>query len=326
MADLSALAAQFRLLGDPNRMQIVAQLRHGPQAVGDLAAAVGLSASLVSHHLAALRAAGLVRMARDPQDARRVQYGLDAPGLARLRGAWDTALSPPPAAPPASETPRMALLRRLPFLAELPTADLAILARHLIERRVTVGETLFWEGEDCPGIFLIASGSARIVKAAPGGHEQVLRVMGPGDSFNEVPVFDRGPNPASARVVEGGVFYLLPADAVRALLATSPAFANAVVRLLAERLRHLVALVEDLGFRPVLGRVAKILLQTVRPESGVGAGAGRRQLTQQEIADMAGTAREVVARALHALEQAGAIRVERGRIVLTDPARLEQLL
>ena len=95
-----------------------------------------------------------------------------------------------------------------------------------------------------------------------------------------------------------------------------------VIRVLASRLRHLVELVEDLSFRNVNARVAKILLQHAHEAT---ATEGHKRLTQQQMATMAGTAREMVGRALKGLEQAGAIRVERGRIVILDRKLLERL-
>jgi len=92
-----------------------------------------------------------------------------------------------------------------------------------------------------------------------------------------------------------------------------------IIRVLADRVRHLVSLVEDFSFRHVIGRVAKILLEN----AGDGTGPTPR-LTQQEMAGMAGTAREVVARSLKALEEEGSIRLERHRIVITDKEALEE--
>ena len=78
-------------------------------------------------------------------------------------------------------------------------------------------------------------------------------------------------------------------------------------------------LVEDLSFRQVTARVARIVLQSVAPHEGVGAGVGARsRVTQREIAEMAGTRREVVARALKALEDAGAIKIDRHGIRIAD--------
>src|SRR3546814_11786717 len=54
------LAEMFRLLGDPSRLRIVIETLDGPQSVGHMAAKLGLSPSLVSHHLRLLRAARLL--------------------------------------------------------------------------------------------------------------------------------------------------------------------------------------------------------------------------------------------------------------------------
>ncbi len=92
-------------------------------------------------------------------------------------------------------------------------------------------------------------------------------------------------------------------------------------RVLAERTRQLVSLVEDLSFRHVIGRVAKILLEYASDGS-----SPKPRLTQQDIAAVAGTVREVVARSLKTLEEDGAIRLERHRIRITDKAALEDLV
>ena len=68
----SELADIFRLLGDANRLSIVLSCLDAPVGVGDLAAGLGLSQSLVSHHLRLLRAARLVRGHRDGKFVRYV--------------------------------------------------------------------------------------------------------------------------------------------------------------------------------------------------------------------------------------------------------------
>jgi CRP/FNR family cyclic AMP-dependent transcriptional regulator len=91
-----------------------------------------------------------------------------------------------------------------------------------------------------------------------------------------------------------------------------------ITKVLATQARQLGLLVEDLSFRHVTGRVAKILLE----HAGDGAGP-RPRLTQQDMAAMAGTVREVVGRSLKALEDVGAIRLERHRIVIVDKEALK---
>ena len=105
------------------------------------------------------------------------------------------------------------------------------------------------------------------------------------------------------------------------ILRDHPQVALNVNKLLAQRVRHLVSLVEDLSFRRVIGRVAKILLE----HAGNGTGP-RPRLTQQEMAAMAGTAREMVGRSLKTLEDEGAIRMDRHRIVITDKEALREIV
>lgn len=226
---------------------------------------------------------------------------------------------------PGSDDPSVVdMLRQVPYFRELAASDLSAIARCVITCTYQADEILFLEGDECRGLYIVRTGLVRIFKTSPDSREQVLRLMGPGDSFNEVPVFDGKPNPASVQAMEPTTVLLLPKRDVQRLVRENPAFAATVIAIFASRLRHLVTLVEDLSFRHVTARVAKIILQATHPIEGVGAGAHRqRRLTQQQMAEMGGTAREVVGRALKVLEEAGAIRIERGHVVVLNPEILE---
>jgi CRP-like cAMP-binding protein len=218
-----------------------------------------------------------------------------------------------------------AVLRQVPYFADLDEAGLARIEERLVERRYERGEVVFMEGGPCQGLYMVRSGRLRIFKVSAEGREQVLMVAGPGETFNEVPNFDGGTNPASAEALEPSVLCLLPKKDLLSIVEREPVVARAIMRVFASHLRHLTALVEDLSFRNVTSRVAKILLGQVQ-RAGVGADARPPRLTQQQMAAMAGTAREVVGRALKAMEQQGVIRVERGRVVVVSPERLAGLV
>ncbi len=221
-----------------------------------------------------------------------------------------------PELPPA----QAALLRAQPYLACLNEADLAFLAERMIERSYTKGETILLEGEPCEGLYLVRTGQVRIYKLSPEGREQVLRYCGPGTSFNEVGVFDGGPNPANAIAALPCELWIVPREVLWELARTSPELALAVIQNLGARLRHLVGLVEDLSLRHVNSRLAKLLLETSP------AGQTPRSLTQQEMAARVGTVREMIGRSLKQLEARRLIRIETGRIVIVDRARLEKLI
>lgn len=217
-------------------------------------------------------------------------------------------------------------LSSIPYFAALSPDEQSRVMTLTRRRRFAAGEVLFREGEPCAGLFIVVSGMIKLYRTSADGKEQVLRHMPAGESLNEVPVFDGGPNPVSATAIEPAEVLVLSRERVLELLREYPALAAGVVQLFASRLRHLVAVVEDLSFRQVTARVARVVLQSVAPHEGIGAGVGgRAHVTQREIAEMAGTSREVVARALKALEDAGAIRIDRQSIRVADEGALRAL-
>jgi len=137
--------------------------------------------------------------------------------------------------------------------------------------------------------------------------------MRPGDFFNDVPIFDHGSAPASVQAMGRVLLYGIHKNDVDLILKQYPEISANMLRMLAMRIRYLISLVEDLSFRGVAGRVAKILL-----ENAEGDPPGAHRLTQRDMAAMAGTAREVVSRALKLFEDEGLIRLEHHRIVITN--------
>ena len=178
------------------------------------------------------------------------------------------------------------------------------------------GEMLFLEGEACAGLYIIQTGSVKLFKIAPSGREFILRVLEEGASFNEVPVFDGGGNPVNACALEPSQVWIVQKETILTVLAERPVLYQAIVQRLAQNLRMLVGLLEDLAFFQVTQRLARLLLQdAVIPEH-------LKNIKQDELAARLGTVREVVSRSLRELERSGAIRVERRQIHILDIEKL----
>ncbi|HLQ31208.1 MAG TPA: Crp/Fnr family transcriptional regulator [Chloroflexota bacterium] len=214
------------------------------------------------------------------------------------------------------------LLRGVSYFRPLPEPDLLRLQSRAIHQQFPRGRMIILENEPCPGIYLVESGRVKLFRTSPDGREQVLMLCGPGGAFNDVPVFDGGPNAAAAAAMERTSLYLIPSEHVRAAMKAHPDAALAVAKEFAGQLRVLASLVEDLSFRHVTSRVAKLLLDYADQPDRPGP---RARLTQQDIAAMVGSVREVVGRSLAALEREGAIRIERARIVVADRDALRRM-
>ena len=206
------------------------------------------------------------------------------------------------------------------YFSGLNHAELEAIASRVFEKTADRAEILSMEGDGVTGLYFVASGVVKVFKTSADGKEQILSIVRPGEAFNDVPVFDGGPSPVGARAMGPVVLYGITRDDMMAILLEYPGVAISVARALAERIRQLISLVEDFSFKHVIGRVAKILLEHVG-----GDGVRGPRLTQQEMAAMAGTAREVVGRSLKTLEAQGAIRLDRHRILITDEEALQRI-
>ena len=213
----------------------------------------------------------------------------------------------------------ISFLRNISYFKGLQEMELDLMKKYFVEKIFNRGEIILMDGQQSRALYFVASGAAKIFKTSMEGKEQILGIARPGDSFNEVPVFDGGLNTVSTQAMSSITLYELDKSAVDAIIRKYPQVAMNVINILAARIRGLIVLVEDLSFRSVIGRVAKILLQTAQNKL-----PGPR-LTQNEMAAMAGTAREVVGRSLKALEEDGVIRIDQHRIIVRNTEALKKV-
>lgn len=209
-------------------------------------------------------------------------------------------------------------LRRIPFFANCSDNALARTARVAHARTYAPGEVIILEGHPCQAAYFIAEGKMRASRLSPGGREQVLAQLGPGQAFNTVPPFrPQGANHATVRALTPATLYVILADDLRRLVGECPELALSIIRDFANRLDHLTNLVEDLSLRTVRGRLARFLLEHVEETTS-------QRWTQEEIAAHLGTVRDMVGRTMRAFASAGLVRMDRQRIVLLDRQRLEE--
>lgn len=218
-------------------------------------------------------------------------------------------------------TSKLELLKASPYFSGLGSNELEAINRHVFKKSYDRGAMIALEGEMAEALYFVASGAVKVFKTSADGKEQTLAIIRPEETFNEVPVFDGDASPASAQAMTPVSLYGISRNDIENILRGYPSMAINVIKVMAGRLRHLVTLVEDLSFRQVVGRVAKILLENAAD----GASPGPR-FTQRDMAAMAGTAREVVSRSLKTLEEKGIIKIDRHRIVIKDKEALKEIV
>ena len=211
----------------------------------------------------------------------------------------------------------VSVLAQCPYFQSLREEDLRRIAAAGRQRLFAAGEVLFREQEDCAGLALVLQGYVRLVRGEPGGREQILRRCGPGETLNDAPAFDGGMNAATALADGAASVWMLGHLQLQAVLHAFPGVAVAAVAHLAQRMRHLVDLAGDLALMPVPMRIGKLLVQLSDAEGSIPG-----DVTQQEIAEMTGTVRQVANRVIAEMAHAGILKVDHGRIRIVDGARL----
>ncbi|MFV8054785.1 Crp/Fnr family transcriptional regulator [Mycobacterium sp. 48b] len=185
--------------------------------------------------------------------------------------------------------------------------------------------TIFREKDPGDQLFIVVSGRVKIGRTAPDGRETLLTLMGPGDMFGELAIFDPGPRTSTVTTLTALEAVTIDRDALRNWISDRPEIAGQLLRVLARRLRRTNDALTDLIFTDVPGRVATQLLDLAN-RFGIPEGGAIRldhELTQEEMGQLVGSSRETTNKALAYFTQRGWIRQQGKTIFIEDPARLE---
>jgi CRP-like cAMP-binding protein len=211
-----------------------------------------------------------------------------------------------------------------PLFAALDETAAASLRSSMTEVRLPRGDMLFDEGDPGDRLYVITAGKIKLGRTAPDGRENLLAILGRGEMFGELSLFDPGPRTAGASAVTDATLLELGHDDLEPWLTGRPEVATHLLAALARRLRRTNEAMADLIFSDVPGRVAKALLDLatrfgVQGEDGLHV---THDLTQEELAQLVGASRETVNKALADFAARGWLRLEARAVVLLDVERL----
>jgi CRP/FNR family transcriptional regulator, cyclic AMP receptor protein len=216
------------------------------------------------------------------------------------------------------------VLRQAPMFAALDDAEAAALRATMHAVKLRRGEVLFREGDIGDELYVVMDGKVKMGRTSTDGRENLLSVLGPGQMFGELSLFDPGPRSSTVTAVTDAELLALGQDQLLNWLTGRPEVARGLLLQLASRLRGLNDQVADLVFSDVPGRVAKALLDLARRfgKPSDGSVHVHHDLTQEELAQLVGASRETVNKALADFVHRGWIRLEQRAVVILDVDRL----
>jgi CRP/FNR family cyclic AMP-dependent transcriptional regulator len=211
------------------------------------------------------------------------------------------------------------LLARVELFSALDERVLRDAAERWVQRVVAKGTAIFVQEELGNRMFVLVEGMVKLVVRSPRGSVIELVRHRPPAVFGEVAMLDGGPRSATAEAVQQSRLVVVTREDFLRLLRSDGQVADAMLRSLGTMVRRTTRQLSDLVFLDMQGRVARQLLQLAGD-----AGTSTPPITQSEIADMVGGARQTVNLALRGLEQRGHIRMARRRIHILDREALQR--
>jgi CRP-like cAMP-binding protein len=218
------------------------------------------------------------------------------------------------------------VLMRAPLFSALDVGAAAALRSSMVERRLLRGDVLFAEGEPGDRLYVVTVGKIKLGHTSTDGRESLLAIVGEGEMFGELSLFDPGQRTSTATALTDVIVLGLGHAALRPWLTGRPEVAEALLQALAQRLRRTNEAMGDLVFSDVPGRVAKALLD-LGERFGEEEPEGLRvnhDMTQEELAQLVGASRETVNKALADFAARGWLRLDSRSVLLLDPERLQR--
>jgi len=211
---------------------------------------------------------------------------------------------------------RTTTLKAVPFFTQLDDRELDAVRALATEKNYPKNAVVLTEGEMGDSLYMIQGGKVKVFIGDENGREIILKILGPGAFFGEMSMIDKQPRSASVRTIEASSFLVLTHAAFERCIEQVPRIANLVMRVLAERVREADRKIGTLALMDVYGRVASTLLELAVYNDGklmVG-----EKLSQQDLANMVGAAREMVNRILKDLTDRGFISIEAKEITIVN--------
>lgn len=206
-------------------------------------------------------------------------------------------------------------LKRVPLFSDLSEVELARFTDVVREREYPKNSVILFEDDPGDTLYIVSSGQVKVVLIGEDGREVILSVLSDGDFFGEMSLIDDEPRSAHVIAMKDSRLLVLRRDDFQQQIQQLPSIALKVLKVLVGRLRRADAKIGGLVLLDVNGRVAKLLLDLADESGGPRI---TRKLTHHTIAQMIGSSRETVSRAMRELTDRGLIDVSRREITIKN--------
>lgn len=222
---------------------------------------------------------------------------------------------------------RLTGLRQAEIFDSFNPVELGRLLGILEELELPKHHVLFSPGAPSDAIYFIEKGRVRLTRLSPEGKTVILALLGPGELIGEA-AWESGEHDSYAETLEDSRIYQIGREAFHNFVRENPEFGLRLIQIIGVRLKQAQARIEDLVFRQVPSRVARLLLTLAETHGKVTPSGIRVEfpLTHQEIADMVGSSRVTVTQILNKFRSSHWIEIESKRVTIHNLDALEDMV
>ena len=216
-------------------------------------------------------------------------------------------------------------MRELPLFQGVPAEKLKALAEHALYRSYKAGETIIGETDPVRAFYVVVAGLVKLYKISAEGKEQTLNLLGPGDPFGMCTAFAVASFPANVTAIGESALLLIPGPVMESIAMQEPRLLVNVIRVLSDRLKESMSLIESLALKEIPQRLASFLIHALQEGKGKLPDRLELTVTQRELAKILGATPEALSRALRKMSDAGVLTVEGRSIRILDRKGLGEL-
>jgi len=217
-------------------------------------------------------------------------------------------------------------LRQISIFTELKEEFLEKIHNISTLRKYSKGRIIIMEGEPGEAFFYVKSGLIKISKLSSDGREHILHILNEGHIFAEVTLFNKTVYPATAEVLEESEIGMIKNEELEKVIMQNPELALQLINYLNKRLVEAHMKIRNLALYDTYGRTAQALLKLAE-DYGKKSSKGIEldlNISRQELANIVGTTRETVIRALTAFKKEHSIDIDKNTITITDLEKVKE--
>jgi len=217
------------------------------------------------------------------------------------------------------------ILKKAPVFGDLSDEDLEQISSVTIEKNLRKGTIIFMEGDKGDAFYFIKSGKVKIYKTTPDGRELIFTILSDGDVFAEVALFNDVAYPAGAEVLEDSCIGMIRNEDLEDLIKKNADIALHIIKVFSKKLYSSQQKVKELALGDTYARTAQTIIKLAQ-SNGKETSEGielQLNLSRQDLANLIGTARETVSRALSQFKKEGSINIDKKKIIIKDIQKLK---